>query len=215
MGVQTKTVGGGPATGLANDFVQFLMQGLNTGTFGAGNHAGSDAIGQTRGIAGVLNDILSNGGGTAGGALRTQIENETNRNAADLRARFGAQGGTAFGTGAQFAEGVLRSESAPKIATAVGNLQLAALSPILQAMMGLSERGIPQAENITTPSALGQITQGLGAIAPIVATALTPAGAAGVSASALTKFGNFAAAGPQMPNPYAPVSVPNIGSITI
>lgn len=34
MGVNTKEVGGGPSTGLANDFVKFLQGGLNTGTFG-------------------------------------------------------------------------------------------------------------------------------------------------------------------------------------
>jgi hypothetical protein len=53
MAAKYKEYGGGPASGLANDFTQFLSQGLNTGTFGAGNPAGGDAANSTMGIAGV------------------------------------------------------------------------------------------------------------------------------------------------------------------
>lgn len=168
MGLDTKTVGGGPATGLASDFVKFLQQGLNTGSFGTGDARSSDF-----GIGSVLNNLFSAGGGAVGGSIADQINKDTERQAAALRARFGASGGTAFGTGAQFAEGLLRSETAPKITTAIGQLQLQGLSPILQSLFGLSERGIPQAENITTPSTFSQIAQGLGTIAPIVAAPFT------------------------------------------
>jgi hypothetical protein len=206
MGLDTKTVGGGSATGLANDFVKFLQQGLNTGTFGTG-----DANSMDHGIGSVLNNLFSNGAGTLGGAAADQITKETDRNAAALRSRFGASGGTAFGTGAQFAESLLRSESAPKIATAVGGLQLSALSPILQSIFGLSQKGIPQAENLTTPSAFSQIAQGLGTIAPIIAAPFT----GGMSMlPSLSQASSLPFVSNSMTN-LNPTSIPNLGSITI
>ena len=205
MGLQEKTVGGGAATGLANDFVKFLQNGLNTGTFGTG-----DANSMDHGIGSVLNNLFSAGGGAVGGSLADQISKETDRNAAALRARFGVNGGTSFGTGAQFAEGLLRSESAPKITSAIGNLQLSALSPILQTIFGLSQKGLPQAETIDTPSTFSQIAQGIGAVAPIIAAPFTGGMSMLPSLSGpsmgVTNFGT---------NGLGPVSVPNIGSITI
>jgi hypothetical protein len=50
MGGKTKTVGGGAATGVANDFNAFLKQGLNNGQFGA--------MGQTQGIGADINSLL-------------------------------------------------------------------------------------------------------------------------------------------------------------
>lgn len=206
MGLNTKTVGGGPATGLAGDFVKFLQNGLNTGTFGTG-----DANSMDHGIGAVLNNLFSAGGGAVGGSMADQITKETDRNAAELRSRFGASGGTAFGTGAQFAEGVLRSESAPKITSAVGNLQLSALGPILQSLFGLSEKGIPQAENLTTPSTFSQIAQGLGSVAPIIAAPFT-GGTSMLPSLAQTSSLPFVS--DSMTN-LNPTKVPNIGSITI
>ena len=148
MGAKTKEVGGGPATGLADQFVQWLSQGLNTGTFGAGTPAGTDAVGATGGISAYLNDVLSGGAGRLGGALQQQITTQADRDAATLRARFGAGGGTAFGTGAQFAEGVLRSETAPKIATAVGGLQQNALQMLLPVFASIAGKGITQRQTV-------------------------------------------------------------------
>lgn len=208
MGLDTKTVGGGPSTGLANDFVSFLRQGLNTGTFGTGDARSSDF-----GIGSVLNNLFSAGGGAVGGSIADQINKDTERQAAALRARFGASGGTAFGTGAQYAESLLRSETAPKITTAIGNLQLEALSPILQSIFGLSQKGIPQAENITTPSAFSQIAQGIGTIAPIVAAPFT-GGTSLLPSLAGPTMTSIPGAGIN-PNDLLPKSIPNIGSITI
>lgn len=173
MGSQLKEVGGGPATGLANDFVKFLQNGLNSGTFGgltaATGTMGANPAGSTVGIAGVLNDILSGGAGQLGGSLQEMISKQGNRDADALRARFGASGGTAFGTPAAYAESLLRSETAPKLATAVGGLQLQALQPLLGIIAGLSQKGISQRETVQQPSTLGSIAS---IASPILGTAL-------------------------------------------
>ena len=150
MGPNYRTVGGGRATGLADDFISLLQSGLS-GRFAPGN---ANPYGSTAGIAGVLNDILAGGAGRFGGALSNLIHADTERQAADLRARFGAQGGASFGTPAAYAESLFRSEAAPRAATAIGQLQLSALAPLLQIISGLGERGIPQATNVASPSPL-------------------------------------------------------------
>lgn len=144
MAPKYKEYGGGPATGLADNFVQFLSQGLNSGTFGAGNPAGADAAQSSMGIAGVLNDILSGGAGNLGGSLGQLIKNDTNDQVNNLRARYGAQGGTAFGTGAQYSEGVLRAKQAPALTQAIGGLQLNAVQNLLGAIGAISQKGITQ-----------------------------------------------------------------------
>lgn len=212
MGTTTKTIGGGSATGLADDFVSFLRNGLNTGHFGTGGGPrGGSAMGDTLGIAGVLNDLLAGGSGVAGGALSDMIHSNTEHNAAALRARFGAQGGTAFGTGAQLAEAQLRATENPAIINAISQQQLSALSQIFGPMLNLSMRGLPQAETITQPSALSQVAQGIGAVAPIIAAPFTG------GMSMLPSL-----SGPSMvpipgagPGNLGPASVPNIGSISI
>lgn len=152
MAPKTREVGGGPATGLGNDFVKWLSQGLNTGTFGTGTPAGTDAVGATGGISAYLNDVLSGGAGKLGGAMGEMITKESDRGAAALRARFGVGGGSAFGTPGAYAESLFRSESAPKLATAVGGLQQNALSMLLplfakMASKGITQRTITQSEN--------------------------------------------------------------------
>ena len=144
MAPKYKEQGGGAATGLADNFIQFLSQGLNSGTFGAGNPAGGDAAQSTQGVAGVLNDILSGGAGNVGGAMAQLIRNDTNDQVLNLRARYGASGGTAFGTGAQYGEGVLRSKQAPALTQAIGGLQLGAVQNLLGLVGGLAQKGIAQ-----------------------------------------------------------------------
>lgn len=186
MGTKFKEVGGGPATGLANDFISFLQGGLNTGSFGGTSAAqrtqGANPVGATQGIAGVLNDILSGGAGQLGGSLQQLISRDTDRQADALRARFGLGGGTAFGTPAAFAEGTLRSEQAPNLVNAIGGLQLNAIGQLLPLMAGLAGRGISQRETIAQPSpwasaaAIGApiIGAGLGALAgnPMAGTSI-------------------------------------------
>lgn len=208
MGTQTKEIGGGPAVGLANDFVKFLQSGLNSGTFGgatAMNGAlNANPFGSTGGIAGILNDLLSGGAGNIGGSLQEMISKQGERDVNALRSRFGVSGGQAFGTPAAYAESMLRSETAPKLATAVGGLQLQAMMPLMQMMMGLAGRGITQRETVQTPSPLAQAFS-IGA--PIIgALAGGPAGA-GLG----SMFGNLFGGG----MPSGPVPTPNIPNISL
>lgn|SRR5574338_146325 len=209
MGTQVKEVGGGPATGLANDFIKFLQSGLNSGTFGGATAAtgamNANPFGSTTGIAGVLNDILSGGAGNLGGSLQEMISKQGERDVNSLRARFGASGGTAFGTPAAYAESLLRSETAPKLATAVGGLQLQALQPLLGLMAGLSSKGISQRETIAQPSPLANA---LSIGAPILGGAL--AGPLGGYLGGL--FGGGMPSGP-VPNPTIPgINLPALPS---
>lgn len=148
MAPKIGTVGGGPATGLAKDYTDWLDKGLNTGTFGtaAGGYKGEGAMKDTAGLTGIFNDILSQGGGKLGGSLGELIKMNQERDVGALRARFGASGGMSFGTPAAFAESSYRAQAAPQAATAIGQLQLSALEPILRSMLSLSGLGIPQAQ---------------------------------------------------------------------
>jgi hypothetical protein len=148
MSARYKEYGGGAATGLSDNLIAFLSQGLNTGTFGAGSPAGGGAMGQTVGIAGVLNDILSGGAGNLGGSMSQLIKNDTADQVNSLRARYGSSGGTAYGTGAQYAEGVLRSKQAPALTAAVGNLQLSAVQNLLGLLGQISQKGIAQRQGV-------------------------------------------------------------------
>lgn len=199
MGTKTKEVGGGPATGLANDFVSFLQGGLNTGSFGGGSATqrtnGANPVGSTMGIAGVLNDILSGGAGQLGGSLQQLISRDTERQADQLRARFGLGGGTAFGTPAAYAESNLRAEQAPQLTQAIGGLQLGAIGQLLPLLAGLAGRGISQRETIAQPSpwasaaAIGApiIGAGLGALAgnPMAGAAVGQSVAGGLGGGGL------------------------------
>lgn len=158
MGPKVNTVGGGPATGLANDWVGFLDKGLNTGTFGAGRGAGPGAIDSTTGIAGILNEVLSGGAGKFGDALQSIIGRRQNLDIANLHQRYGA---TSVGTPGAFAESSYRAQAAPESALAIGNFQLKALEPILAMIQGLSMKGLPQAETLIQP---GFAQQALGAL---------------------------------------------------
>lgn len=181
MAPKTGVVGGGPSTGLAKDFTSWLDNVLNTGgktapaksnlVPPAGQAAGADPVGQTQGISGVISDLLSGGGGNIGGSLAKLIQMHQTQDIGDLRARFGASGGVAFGTPAAYAESAYRAKAAPEAATAIGSLQLSAIMPLLNMITQLSGKGIPQAENLVTPNpwlsgieALSGGAQGAGAI---------------------------------------------------
>lgn len=161
MGPQTKEIGGGSATGLADSFIASLQKLMNTG--GTGTAGSPDPMGSTGGIMGVLGDLLSPGAGKVGGSFADLIGKQQERDVAGLRARFGAGGGGAYGTPGASAESLYRSEAAPQIATQIGGLQLQALMPLLQAITGLSGKGIAQRELVQTPGAAGQVAGLLGA----------------------------------------------------
>ena len=149
MGTKYKNVGGS-GTGLGQDFSQFLLNGLNTGTFGAGTagaqYGAANPVGQTQGIAGVLNSILSPGAGALGGSLNQLLQLQQQNDVNDIRSRFGVGGGTAFGTPGQYAESTYRAQAAPQIATQIGQLQLGALGQILPYIGQFGMKDIPQAE---------------------------------------------------------------------
>lgn len=176
MGSQTKTVGGSPTSPLAKEFTNWLMGGLTTGNYGQA------------GAGGVLTDILSGGAGKIGGSLSTLLQNQQMRDTDALRARY-SSGAGAYGSGAQYAEGLYKAQAAPQITSAIGNLQLQALNPIMQQMGGLTALGTPQATTITQPSVFSQILGGgaglLGALAPFLTKILggnqnTPPGTGGI-----------------------------------
>lgn len=215
MGTQTKEVGGGPATGLANDFVKFLQSGLNSGTFGgltgATGAMNANPFGSTMGISGVLNDILSGGAGKIGGSLQQMISQQGDRDANALRARFGAGGGTAFGTPAAYAESLLRSETAPKLTQAIGGLQLQALQPLLGIMAGLAGKGISQRETVQQPSGLANA---LSIASPIIgAIGGGPLGA-GIGNWLGGMFGGGGMPSGPVPNPTIPnINIPGLNNI--
>ena len=208
MAPKYKEYGGGPATGLADNFIQFLSQGLNSGTFGAGNPAGGDAAQSSMGIAGVLNDILSGGAGNVGGAMAQLIRNDTNDQVNNLRARYGAQGGTAFGSGAQYAEGVLRSKQAPALTQAIGGLQLNAVQNLLGTIAGLSQKGIAQRSGAMQENPW------------LTAGKIGAAGIQAVAGMRTPSFGQMPGGAPGMdlgPMPgisYTPAGIPAMGPIT-
>ena len=216
---QVKTIGCGPAKGLANNFVQWLQNGLTTGSFGGAGPAGAGSMTQTAGLAGLFNDILSGGAGKIGGALQTMINQQNTQNVADLRSRYGAFGGTGFGTPAAYAESQYRAQEPAQTTAAIGNLQLSAMTPLLQSIMGLSAKGIPQAESVIQPSAFSQVMQGLGSVAGPISSLFSPVTAAtqGVSPDAMSSYMQFMMNGPHATEqPFlAPVSQPNFGQITM
>ncbi len=179
-GTKFNEVGGGPATGLANDFVS-LLRGSLFGNFGGQPTAGqrfdaANPVGSTQGIAGFLQNILGEGAGNLGGSLRDLITQQQTRDVGDIRSRFGASGGQAFGTPAAYGEARYRAEAAPQAAVATGGLQMNVIQQLLQQLGVLSGKGISQRQTVAQPSG---ITSLLGTIAPALgAFAAGPGGAA-------------------------------------
>lgn len=149
---QTATAtGGGPAVGLADSLAQFFQSGLK-GNFAGGQNGPAENMGKvdpgarTGGIASVLDDILSAGGGKVGGALQEIIQQDVTKQVGDVRGRFGASGGTSRGSPAAIAESMIRSQSAPAITSAIGGLQMSALTPILSLITQFAGKGVAQRE---------------------------------------------------------------------
>lgn len=186
MGAQPKNVGGGSAKPLANDFLNFLRTGLNSGSFGGG------AINSTTGIAGLLNDLLSGDAGEVGGALGQQIARQRTNDVAGLRSRFGSGGGTAFGTPAAFAESQYLAQSAEQLPTALAGLQLSALGPLLGLYGQAVGLGTPQSQTVMRGSGLGA---GLGLLGDIAGKFL-PVPKLGASAPATSGYNPDAINGP-------------------
>lgn len=172
-GPTTETVesGGGVATPVAGDFASFLQGILG----GIGQQPGADPAGQTTGIMQALNDLIA-GPDVSGtqSAVQQIIQQDTERQTANLRERFTAGGGSQ-GTPSAVAEALFRSNVTPRIAAATGQLDLQAnqqriqaLLPFLQILSRFAGRGVPQARTDTlvqpgTLADLSGIIQGVGA----------------------------------------------------
>ena len=165
MNPKTREVGGGSSVGLADDLVSAfrrLLQGNYGGQPGPGQrYDAANPVASTNGFLGAITDILSPGGGRAGAGLTETINRANTRDVADLRARYGATGGQAFGTPAAYAESQYRAEAAPRAATAVSQAQLSALMPLLGLMAQLSGHGLSQRSTVVEPPAALTWLQGL------------------------------------------------------
>lgn len=166
--------GGGPAKPLGEDVIGALRALIA----GEGSPEGSlfgrltqrDPFNITRDITSGIEGLE---GLSQGQAIQKIIQQDIDRNVAGLRARFGAAGGTSFGTPAAFAESLFRSEAAPRFTTALGELgmrsralELQALLPILELAGLLGARGFaPAREDVLVgPSKFSQVAGGLGDI---------------------------------------------------
>lgn len=169
MNYKAKDYGGGPATGLAEDFTGFLRNAITTGSFGAttaGQHAaGANPVGDTGNIMSVLNSILEGPSAEYMSSINQMISTENTNNVNAVRSRFGAGGGMAMGTPAAYAEGVVRAEGAPRQAMAYNEIMgknqdraMNLLMPLFQMMTNISGKGMSQRE--TTLQAPGWV-QGL------------------------------------------------------
>lgn len=167
MGLKTRELGGGAATGLSDNFIGMLQSLMNSG--GTGTAGSPDAMGSTGNIMSVLSDILAGGQGKAGSAISQLLSKQQERDVNGLRSRFGVGGGTAFGTPAAFAESQYRAEAAPQITQAITGLQLQAMAPILQAIYGLSQKGTSQRQLVQQKTGLGQALDVVGNVAQTAA----------------------------------------------
>jgi hypothetical protein len=166
---QVKQVGNS-ATGFSNNFMNMLGGLLGGPGSGGAQTSLSNPVGQTQGNAqNILQGILSPGGGSLGGSLGTMISQQQNRDVAGLNERFSSAGGTSLGSPAAGATAQYKAQAAPAAATAIGNLQLGAISPLLQAGGYLAGRGVTTPMMQTNPiiqglQALPGLSQGTGSI---------------------------------------------------
>ena len=149
MGSDPETIssGGGAAGPVADDFAKFLQDIL-----GGGLGPGEDPTGKTTAIMQALNELIA-GPDVRGqqSAVQESIRQDTEFQTANIRERF-TSGGGSRGTPSAVAEGIFKSRVTPRIATAVGDLELRAnrqrieaLLPFLQLLGGFAGRGVPQA----------------------------------------------------------------------
>lgn len=169
MSQQTTQVGNS-ATGFSNNFMQMMGSLLGTPNSGAAQAGRSNPVGSTMsGAGGILSSILSPGAGQIGGALATQLAQQQQRDVQSLNERFSAYGGTSLGTPAGSSVAQYKAQAAPNIMSAIGNLQLGAISPLLSAGNQLAYRGVTTPQQTPNPfmqilSALPGIGSGVGSI---------------------------------------------------
>lgn len=172
MGMKYRQVGG-QASGVGKSYSD-MLQGLLTGSYGgagaASQFGNANPMGGTTGVAGVLNDMLAGGAGKIGGSIQAMIGQQETSDVNALRARYGAGGGAAFGTPAAYAESTYRSQVAPQLTSAIGQLQLSALEQIMPGLSDIYNKTTPQAQVIGQQNpwvqGIGLATNLIGAINP-------------------------------------------------
>lgn len=203
--------GGGKAAGMADDFIG-MLSGLLGGQAGASSAGAqfnaANPAGSTGGIMEALQGLLS-GTGPQHGAINTMISKQGDRDVAGLRARFGASGGTAFGTGAQYGEGVMRAETAPKMAMAHGQLQLSALGQLMPILAQITNKGTTQRQGVMTPSTMSSAISTIAPLATAAANIFAPGIGGALTGAAFDIFNPpppvFGAGGIPTPGSAAPV----------
>lgn len=209
MGAKPTTIGGGAATGVANDFAGMLHQALSGGfnTAGSGaaaaGAAGANPVGDTMNIGDALGQLMSGGQGLANSALAIG-NNRREENVADLRSRY-SMGGTGYGTPAAVGEARFLGEFDPQLAGQVGGLQMdgitKALGFLFPGLMQSQQLGTPQAQTVMKKgflgNALGAITGLAGAAAPFLAP-----GIGSVAGPAIAKAGDAIGGGGMEPGGF-------------
>lgn len=161
MGNRYKEVGGGPAVGLADNWIKNLQSFMGGGstpgaqmTRAGNNQAQAGTAGALTntgngpgGIYNIIQDILSQGGGSLGGHLGSQIERGVNEGRADVASRFSSVGG---GQGSSTAQAIARynAEQADAVPLGVANLQMSTIQPLLQMIQQMAGRGVTQREGV-------------------------------------------------------------------
>lgn len=175
MGVKTQTVGGGAAVPLADDFINFLRAGLQSGQFGPGGQTtGPAALARTN-LGSVIDSLLYPG---ENNAIQQMADRQRRNDVAELRARY-TSGAAGYGSGAQVAEGNYLAELNPRVAQAVTAQQSEMLGRLLGMYGQFAQIGTPQAQTIQTPTLGANIMSGLTGLAGAGATFFAPGGVFG------------------------------------
>lgn len=147
MGMDTKAVGGGAATGVSKDFLNILRQGI-AGMFGAGTDPNS--------VMGALGNLLGGDMSAQGDSIRSIQERQKTEDLARLKAQFGMNT-SSLGTPNQVASSRYLSERSPQDVLQLEDIltknrmnALSLLMPMFSQAIGL---GTPQRQIVQTPSA--------------------------------------------------------------
>lgn len=231
--MDTKTVGGGQATPLSGNFLDWFSSGLQNG-FGSsfnGGGGGNGAVGYNGhplnfpgaqntagsammkfgGIGNILDKFLSGDLGDYGKALTSQFNNQSTADVNNIRSYY-SMGGTGQGTPGSSAEAMYHAQATPNFLAHLGGLQQQgqefALGNIFQIMQQVLGIGQPQAQTVSTPSfganLLGAVTSGIGAL-----------GSAGlnIGGGGIPSAGAFPGGQPYIPPPL-PTNLPNFNGLS-
>jgi hypothetical protein len=200
MGAKTKTVGGGRAKPVADNFNNFLLEGLQSGQFKGmmdGLFSGGDN--PLTNISPIdLNDPQF-------GAAQNLFDRSNKSNIADLRSRFGAAGGAPRGSAAMTAEAGYRNEATSRNVLDMANIgnsireqnradraitsqekqfgqnqQMQILAQIFNSLNQSNQIGTARAETVQQPSDFSQVMGAVSGLAPYIAAPFTGGASLGI-----------------------------------